>query len=56
MLDVEEASVEEEARETEKRARSKKVSLPPDLGTDTPGPGAGSLVDALRWLIGSYFS
>jgi Zn-finger nucleic acid-binding protein len=47
---------EEEARETEKRARSKKVSLPPDLGTDTPGPGAGSLVDALRWLIGSYFS
>jgi Zn-finger nucleic acid-binding protein len=47
---------EEEAREAEKRARSKKVSLPPDYGADYPDPGPGSLIDALRWLIGSYFS
>ncbi|MGB3564305.1 MAG: zinc ribbon domain-containing protein [Thermoanaerobaculia bacterium] len=47
---------EEEAREAEKRAKSQKMSLPPDFGADYAEPGPGSLIDALRWLLGSYFS
>lgn len=47
---------EEEAREAEKRAKSKKISLPPDHGADYPDPGPGSLLEALRWLLGSYFT
>jgi Zn-finger nucleic acid-binding protein len=45
----------EEAREAEKRAKREKMSLPPDFGTDYADPGPGSLIDALRWLLGSYF-
>jgi Zn-finger nucleic acid-binding protein len=45
---------EEEAREAEKRAKSKKVSLPRDLGDDFADTGHGSLLDALSWLVDSF--